>query len=73
MSRESARDIFMDRKFINRKFSTYYIHKVMFFFSFSVQEGLSLVKHGVSPYSGDVVHEVRFENIVMLRVLAQRK
>lgn len=24
-----------------------------------VQEGLSLVKNGVSPYTGDVVHEVR--------------
>ena len=24
-----------------------------------VQEGLYLVKNGVSPYSGDVVHEVR--------------
>ena len=31
-----------------------------------MQEGLSLVKHGVSPYSGDVVHEVRFENVVIL-------
>ena len=34
------------------------------FFPCPVQEGLSLVKHGVSPYSGDVVHEVRFCNLL---------
>ena len=34
------------------------------FFPFPVQEGLSLVKHGVSPYSGDVVHEVRFQRVL---------
>lgn len=51
-----------------------HVHKLMFpVFSFSVQEGLSLVKHGVSPYSGDVVHEVRFQNFVMSWLLAQSK